>query len=513
MFERLLWLRERRWMGYAAAVVLCVAGLVVRLALDSIFPGVPFLAFGPAIIIATLIGGIRPGIAATILTGLLVNHFILIPARYSIFWPNSWFLLLSFTLITGTIVCLVDISVRTSIRLASAGAALKAANEGLERRIAERTDALMQAEEQLRQAHKMEAVGQLTGGIAHDFNNLLTSINGSLEMLQTRLKQGRVEELDRYVTAARESSSRASSLTHRLLAFARQQTLAPRAIEVTGLIAGMEDLIRRSIGPGITLRVVAQGRPAIVQVDPNQLEHALLNLCINASDAMPAGGDLRISVASPAAGLVGISVHDTGLGMTPEVMERVFEPFFTTKPLGQGTGLGLSMIYGFAHQSGGEVQLDSRPGAGTNVTILLPRFEGDITEVPDTPPPATPVPAQTSKTVLVVDDEPSLRMLVTEVLDDLGYALLEAGDGQTAMQHIKAGGAIDLLVTDIGLPGGMDGKQLADAARLLHPALKILFITGYAEGRHGPLPAGTTLLTKPFSLETLATRVQDLLAV
>jgi signal transduction histidine kinase/CheY-like chemotaxis protein len=514
MLARLLWLRERRWIGFTSAVLLCLVALGFRLAFHHVFPAAPFLTFLPAIIISTLVGGASAGIAAVVLTALLVNQFILVPADFNLFWPNGWIMLLAFTLITGTMVVLVNISVRTSLSLARASAELRAINAGLETRIAERTAALMQAEEKLRQAQKMEAVGQLTGGIAHDFNNLLTSINGSLEMLQNRVAQGRLDDLGRYVAAARESASRAGALTHRLLAFARQQTLAPASVDVNALIAGLENLISRSIGPGILVRVEAAAAPATVRVDPNQLEHALLNLCINASDAMPDGGELVISTAGPDDGLVALCVRDTGTGMGAEVIERAFEPFFTTKPLGQGTGLGLSMIYGFARQSGGEVRIESQPGAGTAVTMVLP--ECKAAAAPAHPQEAAVAPMESAKQVLVVDDEPSLRMLVTEVLVDIGCTALQAADGAAGLREIEGPQAIDLMVTDVGLPGGMNGRQLAEAARRLRPELKILFITGYAEGalmKQGFLPAGMQVLTKPFSLEALAAKVQSLLAV
>jgi len=514
MLARLLWFRERRWIGFGAAILLCGLGLAVRLAFRHGFPGAPFLTFFPAIIVGGLLGGAWIGIFAVLLTALLVNQFILVPADFSLFWPNGWVMLLAFTLITSTMVVLVDISVRTGLSLDAASRQLRAINAGLETRIAERTAELMQAEEKLRQAQKMEAVGQLTGGIAHDFNNLLTSINGSLEMLQTRLAQGRLDDLGRYVTAARESASRAGALTHRLLAFARQQTLAPASVDVNALVAGLENLISRSIGPGILVRVETKAAPATVRVDPNQLEHALLNLCINASDAMPGGGELVISTSGPDDGLVALCVRDSGLGMGADVIERAFEPFFTTKPLGQGTGLGLSMIYGFARQSGGDVRIESRPGSGTAVTMVLPACAAAAAQM--VAEDATVALVEGAKQVLVVDDEPSLRMLVTEVLEDIGCTALQAADGAAGLREIETGQTIDLMVTDVGLPGGMNGRQLAEAARRLRPDLKILFITGYAEGtllKQGLLPAGMQVLTKPFSLEALAARVQSLLAV
>ncbi|MBN8875290.1 MAG: response regulator, partial [Rhodospirillales bacterium] len=421
--------------------------------------------------------------------------------------------------------------------------ALRALNDALERRVLERTSALSEAndrlraameereraEESLRHSQKMEAVGQLTGGIAHDFNNLLTGIAGSLELLQARAAQGRFGEIDRYVAAARGAADRAAALTHRLLAFSRRQTLEPKPVDANRLVGGMEELIRRSIGPGIRLEVVKAGGLWTTLCDPNQLENALLNLAINARDAMPTGGRLTIETENAhldqrtamerdvqAGQYVGVHVTDTGVGMTPDVVARAFDPFFTTKPLGQGTGLGLSMIYGFVRQSGGQVRIYSEEGRGTSVKLYLPRHFGPVREEADAPRAlATPALAPTHGTVLVVDDEPTIRMLVLEVLDTLGYVALEAGDGPSGMHHLLSSQRIDLLVTDVGLPGGMNGRQLADAARVRRPELKVLFITGYAENAvigNGLLEPGMQVIAKPFAMEVLASRIRMILA-
>ncbi|MEN0076555.1 MAG: PAS domain-containing protein [Paracraurococcus sp.] len=391
----------------------------------------------------------------------------------------------------------------------------------------ERVLALDEAEDRLRQAQKMEAVGQLTGGIAHDFNNLLTGIVGSLQMIQARVAQGRIGELDRYILAARGAADRAAALTHRLLAFSRRQTLDPRPIRINRLVTGMEELIRRTVGPAIALEVVGAGGLWTTLVDANQLENALLNLCINARDAMPDGGRLTIETANrwfdarTARGhdlqpgqYVSLCVTDTGVGMTPEVVARAFDPFFTTKPLGQGTGLGLSMIHGFARQSGGQARIYSEPGKGTMVCLYLPRHAGEEAAEGEEPSPLPAPRAEHGETVLVVDDEPTVRMLVSEVLGELGYAAIEAGDGAAGLQLLRSGRRIDLLVTDVGLPGGMNGRQLADAARELRPGLKVLFITGYAENAaigHGHLAPGMQVMTKPFSVEAIATRIRAII--
>jgi signal transduction histidine kinase len=415
----------------------------------------------------------------------------------------------------------------------------------LEAMVAERTRELVEAndklrteaeereriEEELRQAHKMEAVGQLTGGLAHDFNNLLAGISGSLEMIRMRTAQGRMTELGRYIAAALSSVGRAAALTHRLLAFSRRQTLDPKAIGVDGLVGSMEDLFRRTVGPSILIETKLASGLWPVLCDPNQLENALLNLVINACDAMPDGGHLVIETANaaldeehaassdgplgnvPAGEYVALSVTDTGTGMSPTIMTRVFDPFFTTKPLGQGTGLGLSMIYGFVQQSGGHIDLRSEVGQGTTVTIYLPRHLGAVDGAAEVDT-VVGLPLKGSAVVLVVEDELPIRMVIADVLSDLGYTVLEASDGRSGLKILEAGTLIDLLITDVGLPGGTNGRQLADAARQRRPDLKVLFITGYAESaavRNGLMEQGIQVMTKPFALEALAAKIQGIL--
>ena len=405
--------------------------------------------------------------------------------------------------------------------------ALQHLNETLEARIAEAIAERKQAEEALRQSQKMEAVGQLTGGIAHDFNNLLTGIIGSLELLEIRLRQGRTSEIHRYVMAAQGASKRAAALTHRLLAFSRRQTLDPKSIDVNRLVMDMEELIRRTVGPHITLDVVTAVGLWPTLIDPSQLESALLNLCINARDAMPEGGRITIETANKwlddraaterdltPGQYLSLCVTDTGTGMTPDVIARAFDPFFTTKPLGQGTGLGLSMVYGFVRQSGGQVRIYSEVGCGTTMSLYLPRHYGSSSEAVARTTPAASTHAPTGKTVLIIDDEPSVRMLVTEVLEELGCAPIEASDGPTGLRILESEAVVDLLITDVGLPGGINGRQLADAVRITRPELKVLFITGYAENAiisSGQLAPGMRVLTKPFVVETLANRIHEMI--
>lgn len=406
-------------------------------------------------------------------------------------------------------------------------AELRALNETLEQRVAERTAMLMQAEEKLRQSQKMEAVGQLTGGLAHDFNNLLAGISGALELMNRRIHQGRLSDVDKYMVAAQGSAKRAAVLTQRLLAFSRRQTLEPRATNVNTLMYGMAELIQRTAGPGIQIETTGAPDAWTAFVDVSQLENALLNLCINARDAMPEGGRILLETSNlwldhdaaraydlSEGAYLRLSVTDTGTGMSPEVMAHVFEPFFTTKPIGQGTGLGLSMIYGFAQQSGGQVHVQSAVGEGTCVSLYLPRHHGAASGDELAPGQATLEVAQHCETVLLVDDESTVRMLLADVLGELGYTVIEAADSAAGLKLLRSDVHIDLLVTDVGLPGGMNGRQMAEAGMDMRPGLKTLFITGYAENAvmgYGQLGAGMGVLTKPFAVEALGGRVRELL--
>jgi CheY-like chemotaxis protein len=379
----------------------------------------------------------------------------------------------------------------------------------------------------------MEAVGQLTGGIAHDFNNLLAGIMGSLELLQRRLGAGRTDGLKRYTDSAMTSAQRATALTQRLLAFARRQPLDSKRVDANRLVAGMEDLLRRTLGPAIHLEMVLAGGLWPTLCDPNQLDSAILNLAINARDAIQdsaaEGGRLTVETANAylddayarahggqvrAGQYIAVSVTDTGTGMTPEVVAKAFDPFFTTKPTGQGTGLGLSMVYGFAKQSEGHVSIYSEPGRGTTFRLYLPRFRGDADEDAEAGlENQEALQAAAGETVLVVDDEATVRMLVTEILEELGYAAIEAVDAQSGLQILQSHARVDLLITDVGLPG-LNGRQLADAARLLRPELRVLFMTGYAHNAavgNGALEPGMEIITKPFSLDALAKKIRDMI--
>ena len=385
---------------------------------------------------------------------------------------------------------------------------------------------LARTQDALRQSQKMEAVGQLTGGIAHDFNNLLAGISGSLELIQKRIFDLGIAGFDRHLGIAQASTQRAAALTQRLLAFSRRQTLDPKPLDVNRLVAGVEDLLRRSVNPNIEIAVVGAVGLWPIKVDAPQLENAILNLVLNARDAMPDGGRIMIETANKwiddragkerelAPGqYISLCVTDTGTGMTPEVIERAFDPFYTTKPLGQGTGLGLSMIHGFVRQSGGQVRVYSEMGHGTTMCLYFPRYTGELDA--DSPAEADATVEQGfGEAVLVIDDEEPIRMLISDVLGEAGYQVLEAADGPSGLKILESDARIDLLITDVGLPGGFNGRQVADAARRTRPDLKVLFVTGYAENAvvgNGHLDPGMQVITKPFAMSTLALRVREII--
>lgn len=384
---------------------------------------------------------------------------------------------------------------------------------------------LLEAEKALRQAQKMEAVGQLTGGIAHDFNNLLAGILGAQELMRQRVQQARHDDIPALLDSACSSAHRAATLVQRLLAFSRQQALQPQMIRLRTLVEGMQELISRSVGPAIEVSCHFEHDKGLSFVDPPQLESALLNLCINARDAMPSGGRIdidcrRVQITDdtaqtlnlPAGRYLCLAVEDNGQGMSAEVAARAVEPFFTTKPSERNTGLGLSMVYGFVRQSGGQLQIRSAPGEGTCIRLYLPWKPGS-----ERPPlaaiePAARTPASGRRITLVEDHEP-LRAIITEVLEDLGHCIDSYPNGPAALE---ANGQPELLITDIGLPGGLDGRQVAEAFRLRLPEVPVLFITGYdanAVLNERPMPSGARVLTKPFTLEALVEQVEQLLSM
>lgn len=409
--------------------------------------------------------------------------------------------------------------------LRAAEAELREVNESLKSEVQERTRALLAAQDALRQSQKMEAVGQLTGGLAHDFNNMLTGVIGNLELLQTRVAQERISEIERYILAAQESAQRAAALTHRLLAFARRQPLDTKPNDINRIVFSMEDMLRRTLGERVELQTILAEELWPALTDINQLESAILNLAINARDAMPDGGRLTIETRNTqldadyarrhsdvAAGeYVVISVSDTGIGMPRHVADRAFDPFFTTKPVGLGTGLGLSMIYGFAKQSRGHLRIYSEEGLGTTIRLYLARAYRD-SDLPSNIE-AIETPRGEGETILVVEDDAAVRLLVTGVLEELGYRYFEASGAPQAMTILRSGARIDLLLTDVGLPV-MNGRQLAEFARESRPDMKVLFVTGYAENaaiRGDFLDRGMDMLTKPFALNVLGLKIREMI--
>ncbi len=403
---------------------------------------------------------------------------------------------------------------------------LRQLNETLEQQVEERTSQLRHNEEVLRQSQKMEAVGQLTGGIAHDFNNMLTGIIGSLELLRRRIARGRTDDLDGLIDLGVTSANRAAALTHRLLAFSRRQSLDAKPVLMNDLVNSMGELLNRSVNESIRLDMCLDPELWTAEADPNQLESALLNLVLNARDAMPDGGMLMIETFNRSldrdftnayenllpGDYVVLSVRDTGCGMPETVIGRAFDPFFTTKPIGQGTGLGLSMIYGFVKQSHGHVAIESQVGDGTTVQLFLPRYHG-AAQQDDPALPNDTAQAREGETILLVEDDPAVRALVSQVLSELGYAYVEAGDAAGAIPILESGQRIDLMISDVGLPG-MNGRQLADIGRQLRSDLKVLFITGYAENasaRSGFLEEGMQMITKPFAFDQLTAKVREMI--
>ncbi len=402
---------------------------------------------------------------------------------------------------------------------------LQALNAELEQRVADEIAERMKAEEQLRQSQKMEAVGQLTGGIAHDFNNMLAVIIGSLNLAKRRLGKGEVD-IGRFIDGAIDGANRAATLTQRLLAFSRQQPLAPEVVDINKMVGGMSELLDRSLGELVRLEMVLAAGLWRVKADPAQLESAILNLAVNARDAMPKGGRLTIETSNASIDqkysreyalipgqYVLVAVTDNGIGIPDDVVGKVFDPFFTTKEVGKGTGLGLSQVYGFVRQSGGHVKIYSEVDVGTTVKIYLPRFAGDDVTSSASQVAAHPGASMQNETILVVEDDERVRSISCESLRELGYNVLEAASAREALRTIENGSVPDLLFTDVVMPD-MTGAELAAALSKRHPELKVLFTTGYTRNaivHNGMLDAGKHLLSKPFAIEDLAAKVRNLL--
>ena len=387
----------------------------------------------------------------------------------------------------------------------------------------------LQHNDDIRHAQKMEAVGQLTGGIAHDLNNMLAGIIGSMELLRRKVARGKLDDLDRLIDMGVTSANRAAGLTHRLLAFSRRQSLDSKPTMISEWLLAQRALLEQNLAPATRLTLEADDNPWIADVDPQQLENALLHLVSNARDAMPEDGHLTLktynlqvdTAFSEANGhftpgdYIVLSASDNGCGMQESTLKRAFDPFFTTKPIGQGTGLGLSMIYGFCKQSRGHVRINSHERSGTTVELFLPRCNGSSAELSAQGLSQAETAANAEKTLLVVEDDNAVRNLVIEVLREQGYTVLSAEDANAALPIIESAQAIDLLISDVGLPG-MNGRQLAEISRQARPDLRVLFITGYAQhatARGGFLDEGMQLITKPFTFDLLTAKVNEMLQV
>jgi signal transduction histidine kinase/CheY-like chemotaxis protein len=533
---RLLRMRSASAPAWGLAAAGLALATAARVALDGLAPGIaPFLFFFPVVLLAALAGGFWLGLASTAGAAAISWYALLSPRMSPELELGSAVTLLGFVLAS-----LLIAGVAARLRAAERG--LRRLNTELEMRVMERTRALEEearrreaAEERARQSQRLEAIGQLTGGVAHDFNNLLTVVIGSLGVLGRSLAPGAEAadpaRLRRLADAALEAARRGAVLNRRLLAFARRQALQPATVDANALIAGMSDVIRRALGERVEVETVLAGGLWPTLADPTELEAALLNLAVNARDAMPDGGRLTLETANARLDdayaathaevmpgqYVLLAVSDTGAGMPPEVVARAFDPFFTTKGIGRGTGLGLSQVYGFVKQSGGHVKIYSELGRGTTVKIYLPRLLP--AEAAAMLPSATAAPmdipaprARPGEAILLVEDDPAVRAFAAEALGGLGYRVVEAGEGRTALAALATEPELALLLTDVGLPNGMTGRQLADAVHRLRPALPVLYSTAYAPNaivHGGVLDPGTRLLPKPFTAEELAVKVRQ----
>ena len=526
-------LRDRRWFGYVFGLFAIMGSLAIRIGLGDAALRFPFVIFIPPVVLTTFLGGIRPGIAGAVLAGAIADvSLIATPGSIWPAWPVGWAAMGFYSLTIGIDIALIQGMITAFRRADGAEHALRLLNQELESRVAERTAALKReeadhraAEARVRQLQKMESVGQLTGGIAHDFNNMLAVVLGSLELARRRIDDAAQAGL--YIDRAEEGARRAAQLTNRLLAFSRQQPLRPRILDPNKLIAGMSELLRRSLGETTEVEMTLEPTLWRTFADFSEIENAILNLAVNARDAMPAGGRLTIATANrefdetqvraygelQPGQYVLISVTDTGTGMTPAVMEQAFNPFFTTKEEGNGTGLGLSQLYGFVKQSGGHVAIDSEIGRGTAIHVYLPRREGDEAQIDGAPGELSPFCAGGSETILVVEDKIDVRATSADALRELGYTVLQAADAKEALSILALQSGIDLLFTDIVMPG-MDGRQLAIKAKEMTPTLKILYTTGFAPNGAGQSDNPETrvaLLDKPYTISELSRKVREAL--
>ena len=536
-------LRRRPWAGYSAAILLSLVSLAIRLVLGERLTGFPFLTFYPSVLLVAFIGGRGPGLLAAVLSWGLAWYFLVEPVDAFGFSTVGDFIATGLYLyVTVSLVLLVHGMNSAYARLFRSEAARAELNAQLERRVEERTSELLERTEQLQgeiaaradaearvaQLQRLEAVGHLTGGIAHDFNNMLAIMMGNLDLAQRRIAKGN-QDVGRLIDNAMEGAKRSAGLTRRLLAFGRRQALSPSILDVNSLVRGMSDLLQRSLGPDIEIETVLAGGLWRTYADATQLESAIVNLAVNARDAMPDGGKLTLetmnahiddayAAANPdaAAGqYVVVAVSDTGSGMPPEIVDRAFEPFFTTKGVGHGTGLGLSQIYGYLKQSGGHAKIYSEIGSGTTVKLYLPRAMGGAEPVKAAPEklPEALAAGRPEETILVVEDEAGVRSTAVEALRELGYTVLECGSGAEALTLLEESEDIQLLFTDVVMPG-MTGRELADEVVRRKPGIKVLYTTGYTPNaivHGGRLDAGVSLLPKPYNSEELSRKIRKVL--
>ncbi|NNH63034.1 ATP-binding protein [Rhizobium laguerreae] len=531
------WLRHRPGYTYPLAIAFVGMTFLLRLAASDTLSGFPFLSVLPAILLASFIGGAGPGLVAALVAGFIVQQFFVEP--HNAFWPVSagqWVGLSTYFVNAAIIVGLMEMIIIAHERQSRLRSELNSFNTRLEETVVQRTAELRHeieenaaAQAQVRQLQKMETIGQLTGGVAHDFNNMLAIIIGNLDLAQRRLSGSEDPRLPYSIQNAKDGAQRAAVLTARLLAFSRQQPLAPEVIDLNKLVGGMSELLRRTLGEQIRIETVLAGGLWPSFADLSQLENAILNLAVNARDAMPGGGNLTIETANTelderysrmhseveAGQYVMISITDTGTGMSPEVIERAFDPFYTTKGPGKGTGLGLSQVYGYVKQSGGHIKIYSEIDRGTTVKIYLPRRVA-MTDARSSAAGAQSIPhGSVNDTILVVEDDEHVRTMTAESLHELGYTVLQAASGIEALLLLEENPAVDLIFTDIVMPQ-MSGRQLADVVQEKWPTIRILYTTGYTRNaivHNGVLDHGVSLLAKPFSLEQLAHKIRELLNV